>query len=324
MGEVLFLNATGQPMTHRERFLFERRSGIGGSDVAAIMGFSKWKSAYSVWEDKLGISADDYDNDAMKWGRALEPVIRQEYAARNSCHVYDMTSPLRNPAYPELVANADGAVAIAAGMKAYKGLEIKTARYMDEWGADDTDEIPYSYLLQVNHYMLVAGVKEWDVAVLFQGSTYRQYTIRANAELQALIYEACRDFWAKYVKTGIAPPPQTYQDCVARWGGSEASGELVASTEVERATLRLAELKAQAKVIEDEQKIHSFTITEYMRDRSNTLVRPDGTVLATWKLPSASTMVDTEALAKRYPEAFAACQKERAVSRRLLTKKITA
>ncbi len=316
----LGLNSIGKQMTARERFLYERRSGIGGSDVAAIMGFSKWKTAHSVWEDKLGISADDFDNDAMLWGRLMEPVIRQFYAQRNGVHVYEMSSPLRNSAYPELVANADGAVAAGPGLPATKGLEIKTARYMDEWGDDSTDEIPYAYLLQVNHYMMVAGVDVWDVAVLFSGSTYRQYTIHANKELQGMIYEACRAFWNDYVKAGIAPPPQSYADAIQRWGSISPPGELIASSAVEHATRSLADLKARIKALEAEADDKAFIITAYMEDRGSSLVAPDGTLLATWKLPKASTTLDSAAVAEKYPDVFAECQKDRAQTRRLLIK----
>ena len=29
-----------------------RKSGIGGSDIAAILGFNRYRGAYDVWEDK--------------------------------------------------------------------------------------------------------------------------------------------------------------------------------------------------------------------------------------------------------------------------------
>jgi len=283
------LNQTGQVMTARERFLFERRSGVGGSDVAPIMGFSKWKTAYEVWEDKLGISDDGFDNEAMLWGRILEPPIRGEYARRNNVHVYDVTSPLRNAMYPELVANADGAVAASEGAPAHKGLEIKTARYMDDWGPDDTDEIPFAYLLQINHYMLVSGVTEWDVAVLFSGSNYRQYTIKANPELQAHIYAACSAFWQNHVKTGTPPPPQTYQDVVKRYGVLLTSGEVIAPSQVEHAVIGLIDINERIKELEVIADGEKFLITECLRDRGDILVAPDGRVLATWKMPKSST-----------------------------------
>ena len=37
---------------NRDQFLAGRKKGIGGSDVAAILGFSPYKSPYQLWLDK--------------------------------------------------------------------------------------------------------------------------------------------------------------------------------------------------------------------------------------------------------------------------------
>jgi predicted phage-related endonuclease len=31
-----------------------RRTGIGGSDVAAVLGISRYKSAFQLWQEKTG------------------------------------------------------------------------------------------------------------------------------------------------------------------------------------------------------------------------------------------------------------------------------
>ena len=38
----------------RDAWLAARRSGIGGSDIAAICGLSPYQTPYDVWLDKLG------------------------------------------------------------------------------------------------------------------------------------------------------------------------------------------------------------------------------------------------------------------------------
>jgi predicted phage-related endonuclease len=34
------------------QYLEERRKGIGGSDIAAVLGLSPWKTAYQVYQEK--------------------------------------------------------------------------------------------------------------------------------------------------------------------------------------------------------------------------------------------------------------------------------
>ena len=66
-------------MTNEERtaWLNERRKGIGGSDVAAIIGLSPWTTPLDIYEQKLGIALPSEETEAMYWGTALEPAIRQ-------------------------------------------------------------------------------------------------------------------------------------------------------------------------------------------------------------------------------------------------------
>lgn len=38
----------------REKWLEERRKGIGGSDAAALVGMNSYSTPYMVWADKTG------------------------------------------------------------------------------------------------------------------------------------------------------------------------------------------------------------------------------------------------------------------------------
>ncbi len=68
-----------QGLSHEE-WLKWRMKGIGGSDVAAILGISKWKSALELWLEKTGQADDSFtDNEAMMWGRIMEPILRNYF-----------------------------------------------------------------------------------------------------------------------------------------------------------------------------------------------------------------------------------------------------
>ena len=67
---------------NREEWLNERRTGIGGSDAAAVMGLNPWKSPLDVYLDKTGQLMESPDNPALYWGRVLEEVVAREYSLR--------------------------------------------------------------------------------------------------------------------------------------------------------------------------------------------------------------------------------------------------
>ena len=58
-----------------------RNQGIGGSDIACIMGYNKWKSPYTLWTEKTGQSQSEdlSDNEFVYWGTVLEQAVANRF-----------------------------------------------------------------------------------------------------------------------------------------------------------------------------------------------------------------------------------------------------
>ena len=50
--ETAIRSMSNSAMADRQAWLQERRSGLGGSDVAAIIGASPWKTYAALWAEK--------------------------------------------------------------------------------------------------------------------------------------------------------------------------------------------------------------------------------------------------------------------------------
>lgn len=57
-----------------------RSKGIGGTDIAAIVGLNPWKSPIDVYMEKTGLVEPIPDNENLYWGRELEPAVLRRYA----------------------------------------------------------------------------------------------------------------------------------------------------------------------------------------------------------------------------------------------------
>jgi len=103
-----------------------RKSGIGGSDVAAVVGVSKWTSAYALWAQKSGLIPDDFsDSEAMEWGRLLEPVIRDKFADKHpEWNVIETDATFRSPKFPWMLGNVDGFIDFGNGECSGDGVVI--------------------------------------------------------------------------------------------------------------------------------------------------------------------------------------------------------
>ena len=62
-----------------------RRKGIGGSDAAAILGISPWRTARDLYDDKLGIASAQDDSGnwvALEMGHLLEDLVARSFLKR--------------------------------------------------------------------------------------------------------------------------------------------------------------------------------------------------------------------------------------------------
>lgn len=283
------------PHADRAEWLQLRRSGIGGSDAAAVVGLSKYSTPLQVYYDKLGESDSDNESEAMYWGNQLEPVILKEYAERTGNTVLKPPGILRRKDAPFMLASLDGYTADG------KIVEIKTAGRSDGWGEPGTDEIPENYLLQVQHYMAVTGFKEADVAVLIGGQDFRLYAVPADEDLQTLLIEREAEFWER-IKAQIPPEPVSAED-FAKFLRPKPGTTITATEDVNEAVSKLKGVKKALKDYESDKETLETFIKQFMAD-NEVLLDAAGKVLVNWKGTKAPLKFDAKALEEAQPDIY--------------------
>jgi putative phage-type endonuclease len=179
----------GSPAWHAAR-----ANGVGGSEVAPILGLSPFESRFSLWHRKKGTIPPLDLKDEMEWGIRLEPTIAQKYAdAHPDLTVVDCGT-YRHKDRPWQIANPDR-FTLDKGGRLVKPVEIKYSLYGDGFGEPGSDQIPHHYWTQAQWYLDTLGLDEIDVAVFIGASaTYAEYTIKADPADQAFYREQVKDF----------------------------------------------------------------------------------------------------------------------------------
>lgn len=294
----------------RKAWLAERRTGIGGSDSAAACGMSKWKTPLELFLDKRG-EFETPENEAMRWGSLLEPVVRQEYADRTGRSVEVPRGIVRHPKTGFMILTADG---IADGRRLYEG---KTARASEGWGEEGSGDIPVEYVFQVQHGMYVTGLPIADVAVLIGGSDFRIYTLDADTEFQSMLVDAEAAFW-RCVETASPPEVQNAEDVKRRWRVS--TGTKIAATEaIAKAVETLAEIKAAIKMCEKHEEEIAAEVQRFMADAAE--LTHAGKPIATWKNINASPHFDLKRFRDERPDIHKQYLNEPKPQRKFLLKK---
>ncbi|MEV7154853.1 lambda-exonuclease family protein [Streptomyces misionensis] len=166
-----------------------RAQGIGGSEIAAVLGLSPYESAFSLWHRKQGLVGPVEESEEMYWGKVHEPGICARFAAEHPDLDVTVAPTYCHPDRPWQIANPDR----HAGPDL---LEAKTARDAEGWGEEGTDQIPVHYRAQCLWYMDVTGARRCWVAVLIAGSEYREYLVEYNAAEAAYMREKAEEFMA--------------------------------------------------------------------------------------------------------------------------------
>jgi putative phage-type endonuclease len=296
----------------RSEWLQERRSGIGGSDIAAVLGLSPFRTPMDVYLDKRGEleAAPPKNAEAMYWGSVLEDVVAREYQVRTSRKIQRVTTMLTHPEYPWVLANVDRAVIapqIAGNVRWKNGrlttdriLECKTANGFaaSEWGEVGSDRIPDHYLLQCQWYLGITRADVADVAVLIGGNDYRLYTVARDDELFSDLLDSAREFWLR-VQDGIAPDPMTVADAVRKWPKHIAGKSTIVDVSVAEACRELADIAAERKRLDEREDALKTAVMGAFGDAEE--ISYMGRRLATWK-SQASTRVDTKRLKQEMPD----------------------
>lgn len=288
----------------RLKWLQERQKGIGGSDAAAAVGLSPWKTPYELWLDKTQAITEERDEPYLRWGHILEPVIRQEYSNVTGFGVLNPNEAMVHPKHTFALANVDGIVVETLGDEPRRLFEGKTASAFmpsEEFGAPGTDEVPIQYLMQCQHYMGVTGYSMTDLAVLIGGSDFRIYTIEADAELQEELFRQEAEFWG-YVVRNEPPPPTSHDDVKKRWSKCLTDDMVEAEPQHLAKWERLGEIREQQKELEAERDDIEKDLKQHIKDAAG--IAYCGTPLATWKSNKDSLVFNRSKFELENPEMF--------------------
>lgn len=194
----------------REEWLAYRRMGIGGSDTAAILGISPFRTAADLYYDKLNLPIDDSEGNwvAMEVGHLLEDLVASIFAKKTGLKIYQRKSMFRHPYHDWMLADLDYLVEMPDGSTAI--LECKTTNYnaRDKWEYDGKPIVPPYYESQGRHYMAVMNLNRVYYCCLY-GNNEDEAIIRRidrdmDYEMELIALE--QDFWENHVLAKLPPP----------------------------------------------------------------------------------------------------------------------
>ena len=229
----------------RDEFLERRKTGIGGSDVAAVFGIG-WGCTKRLWLQKRSVTPDypSEETGPMKLGTFLEPLAAREYVSRTGRAA--VIEPMRrHPVAEWAIVHTDRVLYDEArgGPENPGVLEIKclgravfakVKREPEQGGG-----LPEDYILQLQHGMGVTG-RTWGAFCVMSrdNGDILHWDVEFDPSIWRGIVDQGGSFWAQ-VENGpmpetLEPDDKRCQKCEYRKSCQGAALIQISGTDIDR------------------------------------------------------------------------------------------
>lgn len=257
----------------RAEWLKLRRHGIGGSEVAAILGMSRWASPRDVWLDKMGCGRGELSSWPIVRGNALEGPLLEWFALKTGRPV--TTMPLqRNIERPWMLGSVDGISVDGI-------VEAKTASWriaMQDW----TDGVADHAEMQLQWYLAVTGLRHgWIIGALGDDDPVITPVERDDSLIATLI-NAVGKFWHDYVLAEVEPPLMWMdRETVMREFPAVERTVAEGDADIDQVVRDRINVAARLKAVEHERDALDARIVKALGDADHLVI--DGEIAATRK-----------------------------------------
>lgn len=280
-----------------------RRQGLGGSDMAAVLGESPWRTPLDVYLDKLGLVPEREPTPAMRRGTVLEPVAADEYARLTGKrlqrgHAGLPVGILRHESHPWMQMNLDRVVMGERTIAEIKCPGIQVFARIKRQG------VPADIYIQGQHYLAVSEYEK-VLFIIFNAERWEVLPVEVVRDEIVIrhIIEAGKRFWHDHVLAQV-PPPE-----IAEQGTDldlpEVGGDLVVIDDPgwQRAAAELREAREIMEAAGDLEEAAKARLQEIMTSR-NAQVAEGAGLRVYWAPQAGRNSLDSRRLKKERPEVY--------------------
>lgn len=294
-------------MTRTKEWLLERKNRLGASEVAAVLGMSRWATPADIQRSKLSDEIDEDMTESQQLGHLLQPITCRMATERLGLLVHFSEAFKADDNHPWLTATLDYLCHDAEGNPV--NLECKATRDQS-W-----DYIPEYYQIQLATQCHVHKIDRAVIAVLHASTKLETYEFRlSECTWWPETLEKVVAWWNEHIVLGV---PIEGDHTTPKHTIPAVSGKAISLDD--KATQLVAgyvELDSKAKEYTKQADALKTQIQSILGDAEVGLWKDQP--LVTWK-ESKAERFDSTAFKKAMPAEYAKFTKT-SVSRRFLVK----
>lgn len=286
----------------REEWLEIRKSGIGSSEVATIVGLNPWETPYQLWRRKTGLDEPKQENAAMRNGHHLEDAVSRMWYDATGREIIKRSAIdwiIRDNDRPFLQVSPDRTYWLGESRSPEaKGiLEIKTTRMKV-----DSDDLPKYWFAQVQYQLGVSGYTQGSLAWLSagQGFDFGYQDLKFVPDFYDWLVEEVERFYTDCIIGGKEPSTASVKDVLLKYSRHTDKKIIECSDEVFEAYQQLKDVRKEIDALEERKETLEATIKMAFEDAEALFY--GGETIATWKAPKPSSKFDAKAFQADHPD----------------------
>jgi predicted phage-related endonuclease len=260
-----------------------RHEYIGGHDVAAILGRSKYATAYDVQQAKLNPQPDEQTPFLLMCTR-MELTVATYH---DECHKWQAWArqPRLLDAEHTFLAGTPDRTCTLDGERVIVDFKTTNPRDFKQWKLDGV--VSPEYVFQMQYYMMLAPDVQTAIIAALDRVTgeYAEFEIKRDEEFIQWLRPTLVAWWQQHIIDAVALPPDNIEAIDGK--------QIQANPDVSAAHEIIKEAKAEVKRMESEIEDAEETIKAYMNDADHLML--GATVIATYK-EHTKNIVDTKSL----------------------------
>lgn len=286
-------NTTIRPSS-REEWLEHRKSGIGSSEIAIIVGLNPFDTPYQLWRRKLGIDPPIVENFAMKAGHYLEDAVAQFWRDETNQDIIKRSATdfiIRNNERPYLQVSPDRTYWIAGMTHNNKNkgiLECKTTQMQV-----DADNLPKHWFCQVQYQLGVAELQYGSLAWLRSGREFGYKDLSFVPDFYGWLVDEADKFWKDNIEGKKEPDEVNVKDVLLKYNIHTAGKVLEVGGDVNECCEKLKDVRKEIEKLESKKEALEGKIKMVFGDAE--AISYEGKTIATWKAPKPSMKFDAMA-----------------------------
>ena len=295
-------------------WLKKRQKGIGGSDVAAILGFNKFSTPYDIYLEKI---ADEpilkEEHVKMKRGKQMENTIAEMFAEETGAKILNTPDMVWSETNPLMFASLDRIIWMEDHGRGILELKNTVSETIANW----EDGIPDYYMTQVQHQLFVTGYEYCMFCYLVDGWDLKYVMIKPDHDYIKKQNELLEAFWNNHVAKRIAPDPISVDD-LEKMFPKITEKEIEVTEELVKTLEKINDLKEKIDNLKEEKETLELSLKLVMLD--NSIAKYKDTIVCTYKQTKPGSAFNEKEFKENNTDIYKKYVKETKPQRRFLSK----